>query len=66
MTWQALQRNNSDAVRYTRSDKTTKIPGPTFLSIGAAQPALRNNAAILEQVKEVHTPFLERIRTGAK
>ena len=58
--------NNSDAVRYTRSDKTTKIPGPTFLSIGAAQPALRNDAAILEQVKEVHTPFLERIRTGAK
>jgi hypothetical protein len=58
--------NNSDIVRYTRSDKTTKSPVPTFLSISAAQPAPCNHAALLEQVKEVHTPFLERILTRAK
>ena len=58
--------NNSDVVRYTRSDATTRSPVPTLLSIGAAQPALCNGAAILEQVKEVHAPFRERIRIRPK
>jgi hypothetical protein len=45
--------NNSDVVRYTRSDATTKSPCPTLLSIGAAQPAQWDIAALLKQVKEV-------------
>ena len=49
--------NNSDAVRYTRSDEITKSPVPTLLSISAAQPALSYDAPLLEQVKEVHTPI---------
>ena len=57
--------NNSDPVRYTRSDATTKSPVPTLLSIGAAQPAPSDNAPLLEQVKEVHAPFRERIRVQA-
>ena len=54
--------NNSDAVRYTRSDATTQTPVPTLLSIGAAQPAQKDIAALMEQVKEVHAVFRERIR----
>ena len=58
--------NNSDPVRYTRSDATTQSPVPTLQSIGAAQPAQWDIAAILEQVKEVHAPFHERIRIHPK
>ena len=54
--------NNSDAVRYTRSDATTQSLVPTLLSIGAAQPALCDDAPLLEQVKEVRAPIRERIR----
>jgi hypothetical protein len=54
--------NNSDVVRYTRSDATTKSPCPTLLSIGAAQPAQWDIAAPLKQVKEVEATFRERVR----
>jgi hypothetical protein len=58
--------NNSNTVRYTRSDETTKSPVPTLLSIGAAQPAPWDIAALLAQVKERRATFRKSTRMKAK